>query len=131
MLTIDEIRKFSIDPMIKLCFDYILPISKDRVLATHGREISLIDTDGNMIVTYDSIELASFDKVPDTSETFIKNLDGSIEACESEVEYIDDILIFLDDGLYGLMDYDGNIIVEAEYKSIKFISENEIEVTKV
>ena len=35
MLTAEERKNFEINPIIEFCYDFILPISDDRVLATH------------------------------------------------------------------------------------------------
>ena len=121
MLTREEIARFEIDPAVRFCFDYILPISDNRVLATLGDEISLITKDGDMICTYDSIEVPTYDS--DTELVYSES-----ENCEvAKVEYIDDILLILQDGLWGLIDYDGNVIADPIYRLLRFVSENELE----
>ena len=121
MLTREEIARFEIDPAVRFCFDYILPISDNRVLATLGDEISLITKDGDMICTYDSIEVPTYDS--DTESVYSES-----ENCEvAKVEYIDDILLILQDGLWGLIDYDGNVIADPIYRLLRFVSENELE----
>lgn len=55
MLTSEESEKLKISDVIYLCYDLLVPISSNRILATHGENISLIDTEGEMICTYDMI----------------------------------------------------------------------------
>ena len=121
MLSREERMNLNIDGRIYICYDYIFAISTDRILATHGGSISLITADGDMICTYDSIY------VPTYANGYHYNPDEGID--EADYEYIDDILIFVDKGKKGLIDYDGNIICEAKYHDIEFNSDSEVEVT--
>lgn len=122
-----NLKEIPVDPMIKLCFDYVLPISNDRVLATHGDEISLITSDGELIVTYDSIELACYD-IENPEWDVHKDYNGNLVAPESIQAYVDGVLIIIEDGKYGLINYDGDIILEPQYNHIGFISQTEFEV---
>lgn len=123
MLTREEIEKFDIDPAIRFCFDYILPISDDRVLATLGQEISLITKSGDMICTYDSIQIPMY-----YSSEFEQ--DSESLAYVSKDLPVDDYLIIIDNNLYGLIDYDGNIVLEPEYSILRFISDSKMEILK-
>ena len=125
MLTPKEISEFEIDPVIKFCYDFILPISDDRVLATHGAEISLITKAGDLICTYDSIEVPFYD---DREDTFYSEDSKSLV---SRKKYIEDMLLFKDGEFWGLLDYDGEILADAHYTSIKFVGENEIVVNYI
>lgn len=125
MLTDKERAEFEMDPLIKLCFDYIYPITQDRVLATHGGSISLIDKQGIMLATHDSIELGYYDFDPPEEDVSFDE-DGNPLAQKSVRTYIDDILIIRDDGLYGLMDLDGEILVEPCYDRLEFAGPDEI-----
>lgn len=119
MLTKEEREKISIDAVIELCYDYIFAISKDRILATHGSSISLITIDGEMICTYDSIYAPTYP----TDTIYYDEEDG----CDKYIEeFIDDLLVFNDKGKFGLMDYDGDIILDAEYSAITFNSEGSV-----
>lgn len=126
MLTPEEIKAFEINPVIQFCYDYILPISKDRILATHGLEISLITADGDMLCTHESIEVPFYT---------LFNDDDTLEYDENTHEYIyvgktvyiEDILIYREDGRYGLMDYNGEVITEAKYAVLKFEDANTIQ----
>lgn len=125
LLTDEERKNFEIDPMIKFCFDYILPITKDRLLATHGGSISLADKQGNLIVTFDSIELIHYDvDPPDAEITILSN--GEIQAPRSLVEYVDDLLKIKQDGLWGLIDMDGNVLLEPMYNELIFTGPNTV-----
>lgn len=125
LLTDEERKNFEIDPMIKFCFDYILPITKDRLLATHGGSISLADKQGNLIVTFDSIELIHYDvDPPDAEITILPN--GEIQAPRSLIEYVDDLLKIRQDGLWGLIDMDGNILLEPMYNELIFTGPNTV-----
>ena len=112
MLSREERESLDIDSKIYLCYDYIFAISKDRVLATHGASISLIKLSGEIICTHDSIYAPTY-----PSSTHF-NEDEQVE--EAEYSFLDDILIFVDDGKKGMMNYDGKIILEAIYSDITF-----------
>lgn len=122
MLSREEIKNFKIDPMIELCYDYVFPISMDRILATHGGEISLIDNDGEMLCTYDSIEVPMY-----YDEEYEVKESQDIEEFVGIPKYIDDVLMMLEDGLWGLTDYDGNVIIEPMYKVIHFLNNENFE----
>ena len=125
MLSNEERKNIVIDPIIEFCYDYILPISQDRILATHGGEISLITIDGNMICSYESIEVPEYNSNDDVT---FNEKDNCYEA---KRVFIDDLLIYRDNGLYGIIDYDGNIVVEAKYKGLRFNDENALEISIV
>lgn len=116
MLTPEEIKAFKINPVIQFCYDYILPISKDRILATHGLEISLITADGDMICTHESIEVPFYTSFDDDTLEYDENTNEYI----GKTIYIEDILVYRENGRYGLMDYNGDIITEAKYVVLKF-----------
>lgn len=109
-----DINKNDIDPMIRFCYDFVLHISENRILATHGGVISLLDNTGYMICTYDSIELAMYE-FPE--ETYIDE-DG-IEV--GITKYVENRLLILEDDSWGIMDFDGNVLLEPSYKKISFI----------
>lgn len=121
MLTKKEIEKFEMDAAVRFCFDYILPISDNRVLATHGDEISLITKDGEMICTYDSIQVPTYNSSSD-----FESMDDSVAMKAKPVE-VDDYLIIIQDGLYGLIDYDGEIILDPKYSVLRFVGESRLE----
>ena len=121
MLSKEEIKAFTMDEMIYLCYDYIFPISHNRVLATYGQTISLIDKEGTIICTYESIEVATYRK----GESYDEENDMWVEVRE----YVEDKLVYLDNGLYGILDYNGNRITEPVYREINFVTENTIEVS--
>lgn len=132
MLTPQEIKDYDIDSKVKFCFDYILPISKDRVLATHGGQISLITKTGEMICTYDSIEVPTYDLFSETG-SIREHSDECDEPVEPDVateEYVDEYLIILSNGYLGLIDYDGVVILEPEYSILKFNGSESLEVLK-
>lgn len=121
VLTREEREKLKIDAVIELCYDYIFAISEDRILATHGSNISLITIDGEMICTYDSIYAPTY-----PTDTIYYDEE---EGCDRYVEeFIDDLLVFVENGKHGIMDYDGDIIVEAKYSDITFSSEGTVEI---
>lgn len=119
MLTKQEIAAFDIDPVIRFCYDYILPISEDRVLATHGGQISLITKDGEMLCTYDSIEVPTYhsDKLRvDTNGDYV-----------AEDVFVDDYLLIRENGLWGIIDYDGDIILSPVHNKLGFTGPDSIE----
>jgi hypothetical protein len=115
MLTKEEMENINIDGRIYLCYDLLVPISKDRVLATHGDNISLIDINGNMIATYDLIIVPEY-------------LDTNYMIDDNTAAYttIDDYLTVYHGGKVGVIDYDGKIVVPIEYSSIEFSSPTEV-----
>lgn len=117
MVSKEELASIDIDGMIYLCYDLLVPISKDRIIATHGENISLIDIKGEMICTYDMII------VPKYPEYELLNEYG-------EVPYLDveDYLIVHKDGKVGLIDYAGELVIDIEYSNIQFIGEGKVEV---
>jgi len=121
MLTREESEKLKISDVIYLCYDLLVPISSNRILATHGENISLIDTEGEMICTYDMI------MVP-TKEDTSYILDTEDNGFETTALYVDDYLIIMQNGKQGLIDYDGNILIDAIYGEIKFNIYGELEV---
>lgn len=116
----DKLNKLNIDGRLYICYDYILPISDTRLLATHGREISLITIDGRIICTYDSIYPPTF-----PAEVYFDENENVYKYREDDME---DILIFVDNGKKGVIDYDGGIILDAEYREISFNANLEAEV---
>lgn len=118
MLTREERENLKVDSIIYLCYDYILAISEDRILATHGQEISLISIDGDIICTFDSIY------VPEYPKGVTTGLEGEPIAI---MEYVDDILVYVDNGYMGILDYNGMPITGAIYRDITFKSNDEIE----
>lgn len=120
MLTKEERASIEVDGRICLCYDFIFPISRDRILATHGGSISLISFDGIIICTHDSIYVPTYP----INTTHDEKDDVDV----AEYEYIDDILIFVDDGKKGVIDYDGEVILEAKYSDITFNSYLQAEV---
>lgn len=109
----------TIDPRIQLCYDYILIISEDRMLATYGGNISLVTFDAELIFTADSIYIPEY-----PSGTKIDS-DGNLEAT---YDFIDDYLIYVDNGKKGLIDYDGGIILQANYTNITFNDKQQAEI---
>lgn len=121
MITARERKKLQdkLDPKLYMCYDYIFIISEDRVLATHGGNISLITFEAELLFTADII------CVPQYPIGVCQYDDES--APEAELAYVDDLLIYMQDGKEGVIDYDGEIIIEALYTSVEFISEAEVE----
>lgn len=115
MISKQEMDELEIDNKLYICYDMLVPISKERILATHGKSISLIDIDGNMIVTYDLIMIPEY---PD--------YDYMIDENTATYSPVEDFLLAYQDGKVGVIDYDGNIVVQIEYRSIEFTSKNEI-----
>ncbi len=109
-----------LDPRLFLCYDYILVISENRILATHGGNISLITFNGNILFTADSIYVPEY---PKNTE-----YDNSEQVEKAIYDYVDELLIYVMDGKEGLIDYDGNIIVNANYKQIQFLSNDNVEI---
>ena len=122
MVSIAQRRELQdkLDPILYLCYDYILIISDNRVLATHGGSISLISFDANMLFTSDVIYVPQY-------PVGISQYDDE-SAPEADMEYLDDMPIYVKDGKEGVIDYDGNILIEAQYSSIEFISETQMEI---
>lgn len=122
MLKPFERKKYEdkLDARLYICYDYILIISKDRVLATHGGSISLITFNADILFTSDLIYVPQYP---------IDTIDeGNGEAESAVYEYVDDLLIYVQDDKEGVIDYNGNIIVEAKYKNIQFIGESQMEI---
>lgn len=117
ILTPEERERVEINPLIAICYDYILPITSELMLATHGDSITLITSDGVAICTHDSIELASYiDK---------RVNEGIGEGINEDYYtlyrvYIEDYLIIRDKGLYGLINLDGSIAIPAKYRHLEF-----------
>lgn len=118
MLTKEEMEAFEIDPVIRFCYDYILPISDNRVLATHGEQISLITKDGEMLCTYDSIE------VPTYHSDKLSMVDGDFVA---EDIFVDEYLLIKENELWGLINYDGDVIISPVHNKLGFNGPNSIE----
>ena len=116
MLTKEEIENLEIDARIYLCYDLLIPISKDRVLATHGDNISLIDINGNMIVTYDLIVIPEY-----------IDQDYMLDENTAAMTKVDNYLIVYENGKVGLINYDGDVLLPVEYSSILFKSPTQIE----
>ena len=121
MISKEESEKLEISGVIYLCYDLLVPISSDRILATHGNNISLINTNGEMLCTYDMITVPTIED----SSYIIDDINNGFE---TNALYIDEYLIIIHCGKYGLIDYDGNIVIEALYSNIKFNNEGSIEV---
>ncbi len=119
MLSREERDKLVIDSTIYLCYDYLFAIANNRILATHGDKISLITTDGEMLCTYDSIYVPTYP----SKEYYDESEDRWIY----DEEFMDDILVFIDDGKLGVLDYDGDIVLEAKYRDITFNTAQELE----
>lgn len=108
-----------IDPRLRMCYDYILVISESRVLATHGGNISLITINGKMLFTADSIYL------PEYPSYVVYNEAENV--LETVYEYVDEYLIYIDNGKKGIINYDGEILTEAKYSEIEFDSVSSIQ----
>ena len=121
MISKEESEKLEISGVIYLCYDLLVPISSDRILATHGDNISLINTSGEMLCTYDMIIVPTIED----SSLIVDDINNGFE---TNALYIDEYLIIIHCGKYGLIDYDGNIVIEALYSNIKFNNEGSIEV---
>lgn len=119
MLSKEERASLDIDGRIYLCYDYLYAISFDRILATHGGSISLLTIDGELICTYDSIYAPTY-----PCSTYY---DEDEQVDVAVYEFIDDVLIFIEEGKKGIMDYNGDIILEADYSEITFNSNLEAE----
>lgn len=118
MLTAEERKNFEINPIIEFCYDFILPISEDRVLATHGDNISLITASGDMLCTYDAIFVPMYDSPTNIHYSEIEKVD----VCDGTP--VDGILIYISDEKFGLLDYDGNELTGPEYRVIQFYGQN-------
>ena len=116
MLSKEEMQEINIDGRIYLCYDLLVPIRKDRILATHENNISLIDSDGNMISTYDLIIIPEF-----------IDTDYMIDEDTATMSTVDNYLIVYTGDKAGVIDYEGNIVLPIEYSSIKFSSQTNIE----
>lgn len=104
-----------IDSKLSLVYDLLVPITKTRILATYGNEISLIDEDGMIIVTYDLIYIPTY--IGDI------NMIG-----EGVTKYVEGYLIVVKGSCVGLIDYDGNIVIEVAQRGIEFKSQNDVEI---
>lgn len=109
-----------VSPLISLCYDLLVKIADDRILATHGSKISLITLDGIMICTYDLIMIPTME---DTD--YIFNEIDNVE--ESTAKNIEDYLLIISNGKCGLIDYDGNLVIEPIYRDITFDSKGRAE----
>lgn len=116
MLTKEEMQKVNIDGRIYLCYDLLVPIAKDRILATHGESISLIDIEGSMIATYDLIIIPEY-----------IDSDYMIDENTALMTTVDKFLIVYKDGRAGAIDYDGTIVLPVEYSDVCFTSQTEIQ----
>lgn len=121
MLSREESERVQISEVIYLCYDLLVSISENRILATHGNNISLIDTNGEMICTYDMIIVPTME-----DNSFIFETDDHV--FETQALYVDDYLIVIHAGKQGLIDYDGNVIIDTIYSEIKFNTNGSIEV---
>lgn len=119
MISKEERDKLEIDGRIYICYDYLFAISKDRILATHGGSISLITLQGEIICTYDSIYAPQY--ITGTHHDEEDNIDVA------DFDYVDDLLIFVDNNKKGIIDYDGEVVLEANYSDITFRTINEAE----
>lgn len=104
-----------LDSNLYMCYDLLVQISVDRVLATHGEGVSLISASGEMIVTYDLICIPEY-----IDEEYM------IDDMTAEYSMARDLLLAYENNRVGVIDYDGDIVVPIEYSSIVFDSPNSI-----
>lgn len=131
MLQKEERSKFEIPPIVQLCYTHIVPIRKDRMLATAGPKMVLIDIDGHEIFQYKFIRLAEYSDVEEIPKYLQSNVqqesewNSLVERLNNDefidtTNYVDDILVFQDGHKYGVVDYDGNIILDLKCFSLEF-----------
>lgn len=130
MLQKGERQKVDIPPIIFLCYQYIFPLSDKRVLGSNGTQIVLIDIDGYELCKYDTIQVPIYNQVDKNAKYDIQqeeDFDNQLKLFSSkdyepdcDIEYIDEYLLVCDNGKYGVIDYDGNILIPIEYNKIEF-----------
>lgn len=130
MLQKEERQKVDIPPIIFLCYQYIFPLSDKRVLGSNGTQIVLIDIDGYELCKYDAIQVPIYNQVDKNAkyniqqeedfENQLKLFSSKDYEPDCDIEYIDEYLLVCDNGKYGVIDYDGNILIPIEYNKIEF-----------
>lgn len=132
MLQKEERQKFEIPPVVLLCYTHVIPIREDRMLATAGPKMVLLDKDGTEIFQYKIIRLAEYsfeDDIPlniinsikseDGWSEFVKKLNND-ELYDHETAYVENLLIIQDGNKFGVADYDGNILIDAKCFKLQF-----------
>lgn len=138
MLYKEERDKVEIPPIIYLCYSFVLPIRQDRLVAQDGNYFVLIDIDGHEICRYDSIHVPRYTiEDPDfeykafsiedlnKAKQAQQNSDESVDSendqyNERKYPFVEDYLIVRRDNKLGVIDYDGNVLLEPEYRQIEF-----------
>lgn len=118
MISKEEREKLEIDGRIYICYDYLFAIEKDRILATHGSSVSLITDTAELLCTFDNIIVPT--KPGDV------HYDAEHLEYYSDEDFIQDYLIYMQNGKFGLLDYDGTVVIEAQYSSIEFGADYEL-----
>lgn len=117
MLTKDEIEKTELNPLLDVVFDYMIPISKDRILAANNSGMYLMTDNGDIVCFYDMIAIPQY-----------VDLDQMKSDYEAEVIDVDTYLLAYSGNKVGIIDYNGEIIYPIEFRDIRFTSPNDIEV---
>lgn len=130
MLQKEERQKVEIPPVIFLCYQYIFPLTENRLLGQDGTQIVLIDIDGYEICKYDTIQVPIYNQIDKNAKYEInseEDFDQQLKLFSSDdykpdcsIEYIDDYLLVSNSGKFGVIDYDGKVLIPLEYSKIEF-----------
>lgn len=132
MIQGEERQNFEIPPVVLLCYQNIVPIREDRMLATAGPNMVILDKEGTEVFQYKIIRLAEYQDGQEIPEHIINQIQQKIE-WDSFVdklnrgefqsngrEFVDNLLIISDGKKFGLVDYDGNILLDTKYNQLQF-----------
>lgn len=132
MLQREERQNFEIPPVVLLCYQNVVPIREDRMLATAGPNMVILDKKGTEVFQYKIIRLAEYQDGQEIPEHIINQIRQKIEwdsfvdklnkgeFQSKDREFVDNLLIISDGKKFGLVDYDGNILLDTKYNQLQF-----------
>lgn len=130
MLQKEERQKVEIPPIIFLCYQYIFPLTEKRLIGQNGTQLVLIDIDGYELCKYDTIQVPIYNQVDKNAKYEINSkeeFDSQLKMFSSDdykpdcnIEYIDDYLLVSNSGKFGVIDYNGKVLIPLEYNKIEF-----------
>lgn len=113
-----DISNTTVDERVYIAYDNVKPISDTRLIGELDGTKVLLTSTGELLAQYDSI------LVPDCGELIH---DGTYTINTLDADNVHGILIVQENGLCGVMDYDGNIVLPINHLDIHIVNKTDTE----
>lgn len=107
-----ETATLSINEAIYIVSDKVIHIDSTRLIANIGDKQSLFSSDGEILATYDGIRMIDYcDAIDDLSSAW--------DSTYTVLKYVAGILLVKENSLYGIIDYNGKLVMPIQIRNIR------------